>query len=180
MGKIHETIDSKLASFIKRQKLYFVATAPGGRDGHVNCSPKGMDSFRVLGPTTVAYLDLTGSGVETIAHVRDNGRICIMFVAFDGPPNIVRLHGRAEAITPDDPAFESLATGFPERIGTRAIIRVNVDRIADSCGYGVPLYDYVGERPSYANWEAAKSRDDVLEYQANRNAESIDGLKGVG
>jgi hypothetical protein len=145
----------------------------------VNCSPKGLDSFRILSGTEVAYHDLTGSGVETIAHLRENGRIVIMFCAFDGAPNIVRLHGRGTAVMPGDPGFEELAGHFPPHPGTRSIIRVNVNRISDSCGFSVPLYQYEGERDILDKWAASKGPDGVREYQATRNAVSLDGLPGL-
>lgn len=138
MAKTYEKIDDKLADWIKQQHLFFVATAPLTRDGHINCSPKGGDSFRVLDPVTVAYQDLTGSGAETIAHLRENGRVVIMFCAFDGAPRIVRLHGRGEALAPGHADFASLAARFPQHLGTRAFIRITVSRISDSCGYAVP------------------------------------------
>src|SRR6188508_480356 len=143
MGKVHERIDDRLRAFIERQRVFFVATAPNGPGGHVNVSPKGVDgTLAVLDDHTVAYLDLTASGAETIAHLRENGRITVMFCAFDGPPNIVRLHGRGRFVTLYDDGFEELLARFPaelpEERGTRAVIVVDVDRVSDSCGYGVP------------------------------------------
>src|SRR5919197_3058545 len=146
MGKVFDEIDPKLARWIGAQQLFFVATAPSGDDGHVNCSPKGpIESLRVLGPRRVAYLDLVGSGAETIAHLRQNGRIVIMLCAFAGPPRILRLHGRGRVVEPGDPNFEELAGGFalPETTtagpARRSVVVVDVDRIADSCGYGGAL-----------------------------------------
>src|SRR3990172_5766352 len=124
MSNATERIDERLAAWLKQQRVFFVATAPLAQNGHVNCSPKGGDAFRILDPLTVAYQDLTGSGAETIAHLRENGRIVIMFCAFDGPPRIVRLHGRGEALTPSHPDFAALAARFPRHIGTRALIRI--------------------------------------------------------
>ena len=147
MAKTFAHIDDTLASFIRRQHVFFVATAARADDAHINLSPKGLDSFAILDPNTVGYLDLTGSGVETIAHLRENGRIVIMFCAFEGTPKIVRLHGRGEALEVGTLEFEALAPKFPKLTGTRSIIRVDLDRISDSCGYGVPLYKYEGERP---------------------------------
>ena len=148
MGKVHEHIDAKLAEWIGRQSLFFVATAPS-EGGHVNVSPKGpIGTFRILDELTVEYDDYVGSGAETIAHLLDNGRICVMFCAFDGPPRIVRLHGRGEVLAGDDPGD-----------GVRGAIRVHVDRVSDSCGYGVPLMEYVGERPQREAWVAKKGAD---------------------
>jgi len=179
MGDVYETIDERLQRFIESQKMFFVATAPSGDAGRVNLSPKGLDTFRVLDERTVAYLDFVGSGVETIAHLRENGRIVVMFCAFQGPPNIVRLYGRGEAVEPGDSRFESLASKFPPGPGIRSVIVVKVERASDSCGYGVPLYEYQGERTALGTWAEKKGRDGVVEYQRNRNAESIDGLPGL-
>jgi hypothetical protein len=168
MGKVFEGIDAKLTDWIRRQRLFFVATAPT-RGGHVNVSPKGpIGSFRIVDERTVEYDDHVGSGAETIAHLRDNGRICVMFCAFDGPPRIVRLHGRGELVTADDPAG-----------GVRGTIRVHVDRIADSCGYGVPLMEYTGERPQRDAWLAKKGADGLRAYVGEKNAQSIDGLPAL-
>ena len=166
MGKVFDHIDEHLARWIGSQSMFFVGTAPSGADGHVNVSPKGpIDTLRVIDPRTVAYLDIVGSGAETIAHLRDNGRICVMFCAFDGPPRIVRLHGRAELVAEGDPAG-----------GVRGTIRVDVERVADSCGYGVPLMEYVGERPQREAWVAKKGEAGIRDYVREKNAVSIDGL----
>ena len=146
MGKLYDTIDADLKAWIKRQKVFFVATAPLSPDAHLNCSPKGGDTFRVIGKCDVAYLDLTGSGIETVAHVQENARIVIMFCAFEGSPKIVRLHGKAAVLYPSDPEFERLRTKFPAHVGTRAIVKVAVTRISDSCGYAVPRLDFVEQR----------------------------------
>jgi hypothetical protein len=180
MGRVYEGIEEGVATFIGRQHVFFVATAPSGSDGHVNLSPKGLDgTFAVIDRTTVAYLDLIGSGVETIAHLRDNGRIVLMFCAFEGPPRIVRLHGRGDVVIAGHPDWESLAGQFPDHPGQRAIIRVTVQRVADSCGYGVPLLRYEGERTRLTEWAVGKGEDGLAEYMATRNAESIDGLPGL-
>src|SRR3954454_3493702 len=179
MGKVYDAIDEKLAAWIGRQRLFFVGTAPSGADGHVNVSPKGpMGSLRVLDPHTIAYLDVIGSGAETIAHLRDNGRIVVMICAFEGPPRILRLHGRGDVLPADALDVDFDATPPP---GTeRAVIRVAVERIADSCGYGVPLMSYEGDRPQYESWaetKLPKGGDRALEdYMARHNARSIDGL----
>jgi hypothetical protein len=188
VGRIYDEIDANVREWIARQRMFFVATAPLSGDGHVNTSPKGpIETLRVLGPDRVAYLDLVGSGAETIAHLRENGRIVVMLCAFEGPPRIVRLHGRGEAILPEDARFAALADacGFPPvRPQTRrAIVLVEVTRVADSCGYGVPLMSYDGERPHQDAWAEKKLRvggaDALLGYQAEKNARSIDGLPAV-
>jgi hypothetical protein len=179
MGKIHTEIDAGLRRFVERQHVFFVATAPSGGDGHVNCSPKGLDSLRILGPTAIAYLDYVGSGTETIAHLRDNGRIVVMFCAFEGPPKIVRLHGRGEVIEPGDPDFSPLLALFQPSAGVRSIIRITIDRIADSCGYGVPRMRFEDERTQLPAWAERKGETGLRDYQLTRNAESIDGLPAL-
>ncbi len=179
MGKTYAEIDDRLRSFIARQRVFFVASAPTGPGGHVNCSPKGSNTFRILGPTRVAYLDFVGSGVETIAHVRQNGRIVIMFCSFEGPPNIVRLHGRGTIIEPADSEFAKLLPSFDAKSGVRAIVRVDVTRIGDSCGYGVPLLRYEGERSQMEEWAERKGGSGLEVYQREKNALSLDGLPGL-
>jgi predicted pyridoxine 5'-phosphate oxidase superfamily flavin-nucleotide-binding protein len=180
MGKVFDAIDDRLAAWIGRQRMFFVASAPRDAGGHVNLSPKGpIESLRILDPHTVAYLDVIGSGAETIAHLRDNGRIVIMLCAFEGPPRIVRLHGRGEVLGAD--ALEFPVAPPP---GTaRSVIRVAVERIADSCGYGVPLMSYQGTRPQYEAWAQAKRRKGgsgaLADYMARHNATSIDGLPAM-
>jgi len=165
MGKLYEGIDPKLAAWIGRQRLFFVGTAPV-EGSHVNVSPKGpIETLRIVDEHTVEYVDHVGSGAETVAHLRENGRICLMLCAFEGPPWIVRLHGRGEVIPAADPGD-----------GVRAVVRVHVERIADSCGYGVPRMDYVGERPQREAWLRSKGGDGVRTYVEERNAESLDGL----
>ena len=191
MAKVYEAIDERWRDWIARQPMFFVATAPLAADGRVNVSPKGpIGTLSVLDDHTVAYLDVLGSGAETIAHLRENGRIVVMLCAFDGPPRILRLHGRGEVVTPDDPRFEELLErcafsepSLPE--ARRAVVLVNVTRIADSCGYGVPLMDYAGQRPHMEAWAAKKLRassdehDALEEYQRAKNSRSIDGLPAV-
>jgi hypothetical protein len=167
-----------LASWIRAQPMFFVATAPSGDDGHVNVSPKGLAGLAVLGPSRCAYLDLTGSGVETIAHVRANGRITIMFCAFEGAPRIVRLHGRGTVHPLDSDGFAALASQFPDLPGKRAIIEIEVARISTSCGFGVPRMEIVGERDQLLQWSDRKGADGIDEYHRTRNATSIDGLPG--
>jgi len=180
MGGVRDGIDEKLGAFLLAQRVFFTATAPSGDEGHVNLSPKGVaGSFAVLGPRSVAYLDLTGSGAETIAHLRQNGRICLMFCAFDGPPRIVRLHGRGEALTRDDARFAEEAARFPEHPGARSVVRVEIDRVADSCGYAVPLMDFRGERDQLERWALKRGEEGLAAYRAERNAASIDGLPAL-
>ena len=178
MGALLDEITADLAQWISKQPMFFVATAPSGDDGHVNLSPKGLAGLAILGPRRVAYLDLTGSGIETIAHVRENGRVTIMLCAFDGPPRICRLQGRGTAHMPGSEEFVTLAERFPDVPGARAIIEVDVTRISTSCGFAVPLMDFVGEREDLVKWAARKGADGLADYRAARNARSIDGLPG--
>ncbi len=180
MSKEHPEIGERLAAFMLAQPMFFVATAPAGGEGHVNVSPKGLGGcFAVIGPREVAYLDLTGSGAETIAHLRDDGRICLMFCAFEGPPNIVRLHGRGEVLLPDAHGFDALAARFADQPGRRAIIRVDVDRVSDSCGFGVPRMTMEGDREQLVKWARSKGDAGLEEYRRTRNARSIDGLPAL-
>ncbi len=179
MGKLTEFISTDLQSWIENQKMFFVATAPLAATGHINVSPKGLDSFRIITPTMVAYQDLTGSGIETIAHVNENKRMVIMFCAFDGPPKIIRLYGSGEVILPQDERFTEMSGKFPQRIGVRAYIICHITGIQKSCGYGVPLYDFKNDRDVLEKWSEVKGDDGVIEYQSTRNKVSIDGLKGL-
>lgn len=179
MGKLYSQLDEKLVAWIEKQKMFFVATAPLAAAGHVNLSPKGFDSFRILGPTTVAYLDMTGSGAETIAHLRENGRMTFLFCAFDGPPKIVRLYGQGRIVLPEAPEFEGLIAKFPAQPGTRSIIVCDVNRITDSCGFTVPFLDYVGERDTMQKYVEAKGEEGMRAYRAEKNVVSIDGLPAL-
>jgi Pyridoxamine 5'-phosphate oxidase len=188
MGRVYERIDDHQRTWIARQSMFFVGTAPSGADGHVNVSPKGpIGTLKVIDDHTVAYLDIVGSGAETIAHLRENGRICVMFCSFEGPPRILRLHGHGTYVRPDDEGFgELLALGFAEPEAAesiRAIIRVDVTRIADSCGYGVPLMAYEGERPHMDLSTAKRLRVEgpgaMRRYERRHNRESIDGLPAL-
>jgi Pyridoxamine 5'-phosphate oxidase len=179
--QVHPEISDSIRDFIAAQHMFFVATAPLDAEGHVNVSPKGMaDSFVVLGPKRVAYLDYGGSGAETIAHVRENGRITIMFAAFDGPPNILRLYGTGRAVFAGDPDFDGLRAAFPvvhNRL--RAIIDVAVSRVQDSCGFAVPYMSFDGDRDRLtANW-AEKDGAAAERYWAKKNPQSIDGLPAM-
>lgn len=179
MGKTRNEIDDELRSFVARQHVFFVATAPLARDGHVNCSPKGLDTLRLLGPRTIAYLDYTGSGVETIAHVRENGRIVLMLCAFAGAPRIVRFYGEGRVVEPRDPEYATLAPAFAPGPGARAIVVVAIERIMDSCGFGVPLLRWEGDRGQLGAWAERKGEAGAAEYRRTRNARSLDGLPGL-
>lgn len=179
MGKTFDAITPELEAWLAAQRFFMVATAPLAADGLVNCSPKGHDTFRVLGPREVAYLDLTGSGVETIAHLRENGRIVLTFFAVDGAPRIVRLQGAGDVLEPGSPGFDSLVGRFPAMPGTRAIVRARLSRIADSCGYSVPRFTYAGERDTLIRWAESKGGAGLDEYRARNNALSLDGLPGL-
>lgn len=176
MGKLYSEIDGPLRAFLEAQRVFFVATAPSGSGGHINLSPKGLDSLRILGPHALAYQDFVGSGAETIAHLRQNGRIVFMFCNLEGPPKIFRLYGRGEVVEPQDAGFPALRTHFPDAPGVRSIIRVEVARIADSCGYGVPLFQFEGQRTQLAAWAERKGADELTAYQWQHNAASFDGL----
>src|SRR3954462_2881390 len=179
MSKVYEGISAQLQAFLERQPMFFVATAPLASDGHVNVSPYGLDgTFVVLGEHRVAYLDLTGSGIETVAHVRENARITLMFCAFDGPARVVRLSGRGQVVTCEQPAFAELAAPFAPLPGARAVITVHVDRVDDSCEYGVPRRALVEQRERLLTSLASKGDGGVAPSRAQRNATSIDGLPG--
>ena len=179
MGKTYDKLDDTLIRFIKAQKLFFVATAPLGAAGHVNLSPKGYDAFKVIDETTVAYLDLGGSGIETQAHVQENGRITIMFCAFEGPANIVRLYGHGEAIDVGNSRYPEMLALFPGFERARAVIVIKLHRISDSCGWGVPFYEFKGERDQLTRYIDNKSIEEWTESRFQKNAESIDGLPGI-
>ena len=179
MGKEYTEIDDRLQDWIARQRLFFVATAPLAADGLLNCSPKGLDSLRVLGPTTLAYVDVGGSGIETVAHLKENGRIVIMLCAFEGPPKIVRFYGSGQVIEPHDSRFADLLAIFPQQPSVRSIIEISVDRIIDSCGYGVPNYEFQKDRDSFDNYYGSKSAEFIDDYRRTRNVSSLDGLPGL-
>jgi len=179
MEEFGSLIDENARRFIEAQHMFFVATAPLDPSGHVNLSPKGLDTFRILGPNRVTYIDFTGSGVETIAHLKENGRIVLMFCAFQGPPKILRLHGRGRVIEPGVAEFDSLAENFPVNDDARSIIVVDLNRVADSCGYGVPLFNYEGERKQLTAWAHTKGPEGLEAYREENNVRSIDGLPGI-
>jgi Pyridoxamine 5'-phosphate oxidase len=179
MGKLFTVLDDSLIDFIRAQRMFFVATAPSGAEGHVNLSPKGLDCLRIFSPTSVGYVDFIGSGAETIAHLRNNCRIVIMFCAFEGPPKILRLHGKGRVIEKVDAEFTEMAASFPTSTMMRSIIHVDLTRIADSCGYSVPVYEFKKDRKQLADWVDRKSMEELDEYQRTRNANSIDGLPAL-
>ena len=182
MGKRFEEITEGLAKWLSAQPLFFVATAPLDAQGLINCSPKGnREEFMVLDTRRVAYLDQTGSGVETIAHLRENGRVVLMFCAFEGPARIVRLHGRGRAALRDTAEFAEVASLFPGAgaVGVRSIIHVDVERISDSCGYGVPFMDFTEHRPTMDQWSARKGTEGIRDYWSEKNRVSVDGLNGI-
>jgi len=178
MGKVYDSIDDKIAAWVAGQHVFFVATAPLAADGHINNSPKGGDSFRVISGTEVAYQDYTGSGAETIAHLRENGRIVIMFCAFEGPPKIIRFHGQGSVIGNTHPRYAELARQFPENPGTRSIIHIDVERISDSCGYAVPLCEFKKPRDTLDRWALNKGDEGLALYRQENNTRSIDDLPG--
>ena len=180
MAKLFDEITPALREFIAAQPVFFVGTAPSGDDGHVNVSPKGgANLFHVTGPLGFAYVDLMGSGIETIAHLKENGRIVVMFCAFSGPPRIVRLHGRGVPMLAGTPEFAGLAPCFPEYVSARAIIRIALDRVSDSCGFGVPRMHIEGERDDLIKWAERKGPDGIAAYWADTNVDSLDGLPGI-
>ncbi|HKV04797.1 MAG TPA: pyridoxamine 5'-phosphate oxidase family protein [Candidatus Acidoferrales bacterium] len=179
MGKPCTEIDETTRRFIEAQRVFFVGSAPLDRNGHVNVSPKGLDTLRILDPRTVAYLDLTGSGVETIAHAKENGRVTLMFCSFEGPPKILRLYGRSSVVEPHQREFESLRGRFPDYPGARAIIVIALSRVADSCGYAVPILHYEKEREQLAAWTRNRGPQGLETYRREKNRSSIDALPGL-
>ena len=176
MGKFHNTILESHREFVEKQKMFFVATAPLGQDTHINLSPKGMDSFRVLSESRVAYMDVVGSGNETSAHILVNGRITFMFCAFDGAPNILRLYGKGRTVLPADEEWPELAAHFKLHMATRQIIVADISKVQTSCGFSVPLYDYKGERDHADKWAEKKGKDGLQQYMKDKNRVSLDGL----
>jgi pyridoxamine 5'-phosphate oxidase-like protein len=179
VGKIYSTIDDSVRKFIEAQPVFFVGSAPLNPGGHVNISPKGLDTLRILGPLTIAYVDLTGSGIETVSHLKENGRIVLMFCAFQGLPKIFRLHGQGRVIEPEQEEFAGLAAHFHQHEGTRAIVLVEVSRISDSCGFGVPLLRYEGERSQLPAWAHKLGPEGLKTYRQEKNRQSIDRIPGL-
>jgi hypothetical protein len=176
MGKVFDHISDDLQTFIRSQHMFFVATAPLAGDGHINLSPKGMDSFRILSPNRVGYLDMTGSGNETSAHIAENGRITFMFCGFAGAPNIVRLYGSGHTVLFDSAEWHELVGKFTLHFGARQIIIADIHRVSTACGYAVPLFDYQGERDTLVKYWEAKGEAALPDYQRANNSASIDGL----
>ncbi|HTI57525.1 pyridoxamine 5'-phosphate oxidase family protein [Mucilaginibacter sp.] len=176
MAKFSDSILPQHSDFIDKQKMFFVASAPLSAEGHVNLSPKGIDSFRVLSANKVAYMDIIGSGNETSAHVMENGRLTLMFCAYEGPPNILRLYGRGYTVLPGDAEWEELSALFELQLATRQIIVGEIDKVQTSCGFSVPLYEYMGERDHAQKWAAAKGPEGLETYKKEKNRVSLDGL----
>ncbi len=176
MAKVFQEITDELKDFIVKQHIFFVATAPLNPTGHVNLSPKGLDSFRILSPNRVAYLDLTGSGNETSAHLQENGRITFMFCAFSGSPVILRLYGTGKTVLPNSDEWEFLYSLFPKTPGTRQIITADIHRVQTSCGHGVPVYQHESNRDNIMKWADKKGEQGLKEYQQQKNVVSIDNL----
>jgi hypothetical protein len=176
MGKFHDSIKPAHNEFIGKQHIFFVATAPLSADGHINLSPKGLDCFKVLSENKVGYMDLISSGNETSAHTLENGRITIMFTSFEEAPNILRLYGKGFAVLPGTADWESYAAHFTIYPSTRQLIIADIDLVQTSCGFGVPLYDYTGERDIHFEWAEKKGADGLHEYVQQNNLKSLDGL----
>ncbi|MCQ3803822.1 MAG: pyridoxamine 5'-phosphate oxidase family protein [bacterium] len=179
MGSYYQSIPNHLATWIEDQPMFFVATAPSGEVGHINLSPKGLDTFRIVDSRTVAYLDLVGSGAETIAHLRQNGRIVVMFCGFDQPRRILRIWGEGSVLYPGSQGHSDLALTFPDIPGSRSIIRVDVQKVGTSCGGGVPLMEMVSQRDFLPVWAEKKGPDAMWEYQKKHNTHSLDGLPAM-
>lgn len=176
MAKFYDEITEELQTFIRNQQMFFVASAPLSGDAHVNISPKGLDSFRILSPHRVAYLDMTGSGNETSAHLHENGRITFMFCAFNGAPRILRLFGTGETVLPESPQWDELLPLFTIYTGTRQIIVADITTVQTACGYAVPLYEYQGQRDTLIKWAEVKGEDGLDAYHREKNIQSIDSL----
>jgi Pyridoxamine 5'-phosphate oxidase len=179
MAKVFERIDDEMREWIGKQHIFFVGTAPLAQEGMVNLSPKGYDAFRILGDHQVGYLDFTGSGIETVAHIQENGRITFLFCSFDKTPRIIRFHGKGTVHEVSTPEFEKLLAHFEPKAGMRSIITADITRISDSCGYGVPRYEFLGDRATMEHYWTAKGEEGTTEYQRTHNATSLDGLQGI-
>lgn len=179
MGKVYDQLDDSLQAFIREQHMFFVATAPLSGGGLVNVSPKGLDTLRILGPKSIAYIDLMGSGIETVAHLKENGRMVLMFCSFGPRPMILRLHGVGRAIEKADSEFDQFARHFEDYPGARAIVHLEITRIADSCGWGVPRFSFEGNRDTYFKFAAKFGDDDLRQAQTEHNLKSLDGLEGL-
>ncbi|WP_026695389.1 pyridoxamine 5'-phosphate oxidase family protein [Peribacillus kribbensis] len=176
MGTVFSSIHPSHEEFIKQQKIFFVGSAPLSEDGHVNISPKGHDVLRILSSTEIAYLDLTGSGNETSAHIKDNGRVTFMFTAFEGPPMILRLYGRGQVVLPGTIEWDEMITHFDLLPGARQIIYAKIDIVKTSCGFSIPFYSYSGERDTLLQWADKKSDQELEDYRKKKNSMSMDGI----
>ncbi len=179
MAATHPCVTPELETFIVAQQMFFVSTAPLSASGRVNLSPKGLDTLRLLSPSRVAYLDLTGSGNETAAHLKENGRITFMFCAYQGPPKILRLYGKGRITRPGDSQWDELEPLFPTLPGIRQIVIADISRVQTSCGFGIPLMRFEGHRDLLTAWAEKKGQDGLAEYRAKKNAMSIDGLPAM-
>jgi hypothetical protein len=177
MADVRQELSPELQGFLLRQPCFFIATAPLSGRGRVNLSPKGLDTLRVLGPNEWAYLDLTGSGNETSAHLLENGRMTLMVCSFEERPRILRIYGTGSVHLPGTPRWEELRAQFGEIDGVRQIVTLKVERVQTSCGYGVPRMEFQGHRPTLARWAANQGPDGLAKYRAENNAGSIDGLE---
>jgi hypothetical protein len=176
MGKFFDSIAPQHTAFAQKQHIFFVSTAPLSGEGRINVSPKGMDSFRILNDKQVAYMDVIGSGNETSAHTLENGRITFMFCSFDKVPNILRFYGKGFTVLRDSLDWEKYSVHFKIFPSTRQIIVADIDLVQTSCGFGIPFYEYVGERTTHFDWAAKKNDEELLDYQITKNSVSIDGL----
>ena len=176
MAKSYPQLTDDFTQWIHQQSLFFVATAPLSPDGHVNVSPKGLDSFRVISPTLVGYLDLTGSGNETSAHVAENERITLMWCALTGAPRILRIYGNGEVVLPDTARWQKFIPHFTQLPGARQLIIITVEQVTTSCGFAVPLFSFEGERDTLTRWAEQKGSVGIQQYQQQKNLRSIDGL----
>lgn len=179
MGKSYEAIDDDIRAWVEKQKVFFVATAPRAEGGRINCSPKGLDALRILGPRQVAYGDTGGSGIETVAHLKENGRITIMVCALEGAPKIYRFYGVGRVVEPHHEDFASWAARFSSLPMLRNVIVVDVTCIRDACGFGVPRYSFVEDRDTLQKWREAKSEEEMVAYRRQKNSSSLDGLPGL-
>jgi hypothetical protein len=179
MAKDYQEIDERIQRWVEAQRMFFVSTAPRADGGLINCSPKGLDGLRILGPKQMVYADIGGSGIETVAHVKENARITIMLCAFSGPPKIYRFYGNGQCVEPHEERFAEFAELFPHMPTIRNFVVIDIQRIRDSCGFGVPLYDYKCERESMRNAVAAKTEDEIVKRRIENNEKSLDGLDGL-
>jgi hypothetical protein len=176
MAKFFDSIEEQHIAFIEKQQMFFTASAPLSPSGHINLSPKGLDCFRVLSSSKIAYMDIIGSGNETSAHLLENGRITLMFCSFDVPPNILRLYGKGYTVLPSHPEWDALAPNFKLLLSTRQIIVADIEKVQTSCGFSVPLYEYAGERDHAIKWAEHKGQEGLENYKKEKNRISLDGL----